>query len=240
MKKVTAFAAMALTALMMTGCASIKESWAKATEPPPPDTRDPMTKWVEDRSFAKEIAEKQAAGATITAEDVFIKPELEYRPLYQYAASVADLYAPVVNGVHHLTIQSDGRQIYVGVQNDIKNGAKAEEILASMPAEDKAAYTAYAKLVAETDIDAAEKYAGEISEKRLVMSAALVNLVKQAKGDLKGLKKMEKITAIGALMAANSDLSAELSSINDGLTLWQELLAKDKEAKAFMAEYPVE
>ncbi len=240
MKKMMMLAAALLGAVVLSGCASIKESWAKATEPPPPDTRDPMTKWVEDRSFAKEIAEKQAAGATITAEDVFIKPELEYLPLYQYAASVAELYAPVVNGVHHLAIQSDGRQIYVGVQNDIKNGAKAEEILASMPAEDKAAYTAYAKLVAETDIDAAEKYAGEISEKRLVMSAALVNLVKQAKDDLKGLKKMEKMAAISALMAANSALNAELSSINNGLTLWQELLAKDKEAKAFMAEYPVE
>ncbi len=240
MNKVTMFAAMALSALVMAGCASIKESWAKATEPPPPDTRDPMTKWVEDRSFAKVIAEKQAANIAITPEDVYVKPDFDYAPLHQFAAAAAVLYAPVVNGVQHLAVQSNGRQIYVAVQNDIKNGAKAEEILASMPAEDKAAYQEYAKLVAKTDQDAEEKYAAEISEKQLNMTLALVNLIKEAKKDLKGLKGMQKAAAIGQLMSAQSDISAELSSVSDGLALWRELLAKDKEAKAFMADYPVE
>lgn len=224
---------------MLTGCAAMKESWAKATAEPPPDTRDPMTRWVEDCSFAKVIEQKKAAGQTLSESDLRPEVKVNYAPLHSLADGAARLYLPVVLGVERLNTQMNGRQVYIGVQNDIAQGAKAESLFASMPAEDKAAYEAYAKLVAETDQQKEIDYASKIRNAQLEMTARVVLAVKEAKKDMKGLKKKEKWAVTAALLASSGSITDMLNSANEGIVLWQELLKKDQEAKAFMADYPI-
>ncbi len=231
-------ALVAVGCAILTGCTSIKESWAKATEPPPPDTRDPMTKWVEDRSFADVIAQKGASN--ITAEDVRLKLDVNYPALTAVAQSSSELYAAVVKGVEFLRVQGNGRQVYIGVQNDIKAGADAKKLLASMPEADRKAYEEYAKVVGDMDQEKQIALADQINSKQLEYYALVVNLVKQGRDDAKKLKKMEKYVFIAALTAASTDLLGQMGDISTGTTLWKELLEKDKEAKAFMADYPVD
>ncbi len=233
MNKVTMLASAALGALVLTGCASSKVA-------------NPVAEWQNARSCSETIAAKNTAATALTLDDVMYKSE-STNPVISggmntVAAVAAPLYLKVVTAVDQLAANQEGRLIYVGVQNDIANGAKAEEILAAMPAEDKAAYQAYEASITQVDQESVmNDVVKPLLETLAVESAKIAATVNAIKADpaIKALAGLDMIRAGKDITVDADAISGQFADATAGANLWMDLLAKDKEAKAFMADYPV-
>ncbi len=235
MNKMMVIASALVGIAMVTGCSSSKAD-------------NPIAEWQNDRAFASEIAAKNAEATTLTVTDVTYKSVLSEKmpvvaaPINAFAPIPAALYLKVVTGVDQMAAEQDGRLIYLGVQNDIKNGAKAEDIFASMPAEDKAAYTAYANAIAQVDQDniintVVNPMITTIAEEGTKVAAIVVTMREMP--EVKALVGIAAAITAKDIAADGAALSAQISDATKGANLWLDLLQKDKEAKAFMQEYPV-
>ncbi len=236
MKKCLMMAAVLLGLVVMTGCAGNKPE-------------NPVATWQADRIFAEEITAKNTTADKLTLADVTYKSELSETqpalaaPINAFATIPATLYLKVVRSVDEMAATQDGRLIYMGVQNDIAAGADAKEILASMPAEDKAAYTAYANMVAKADQesiinDIVLPMIEQITAEGAKVAALITSV--QENPALQALAGFELMKANAAIVADGKALGQQFSDATTGANLFLDLLKKDKEAKAFMQDYPVE
>lgn len=235
MKKKMKIAAVALAgALTVTGCASSQGG-------------NPVADWQADRSFSTEIADINACAKPLSVADVTYKSTLENpalaAPINVLATVAAGLYQPVVVGVDKMAAEQDGRLIYLGVQNDVKAGAKVADLVAQMTPEEKAAYDTYAASVKQTD---------QTSVMNTVVTPLLTQLATESAKVAATVAAVRENPAFQALaglelMAASKDLAADSNALTQqfadataGANLWMELLQKDREAKQFMQDYPVE
>ncbi len=235
MNKMMIIASALVGVTIATGCSSSKAN-------------NPIAEWQEDRIFASEIATKNANATALTVTDVTYKSVLSEKmpavaaPINAFAPVPAALYLTVVTGVDQIAAEQEGRLIYFGVQNDIKNGAKAEDIFAAMPAEDKAAYTAYANAIAQVNQEDTIKNVVTPMIATIAEEGAKVAVIVQqmrAMPEVAALVGLEAAMTAKDIAADGAALSAQISDATKGANLWLDLLQKDKEAKAFMAEYPV-
>lgn len=235
MKKSLSMATVALMgALAMTGCVSNKSG-------------NPVAEWQADRLFSAEIAEINAKAKPLSVADVTYKSTLENpalaAPINALATVAAGLYQPVVAGVDKMAAEQDGRLIYLGVQNDVKAGAKVADLVAQMTPEEKAAYDTYAASVKQTDQTSVmntvvtpllTQLATESAKVAATVAAVRENPAFKA---LAGLELMKQ----GKNLAADADaLTQQFADATAGANLWMELLQKDREAKQFMQDYPIE
>ena len=232
MKKMSLLAVLALAGLMMTGCAGNKAG-------------NPVAEWQENRIMAEQIAAKKNAPLTLT--DVTYKSTLSNAalaaPVNAFAVVPAGLYQQVVKGVDEMAAQQDGRLIYIGVQNDVANGAKYADLRAQMTAEEKAAYDAYAQAIAKADQDTImATVVTPLLNQIAAESVKVVALIDRVKNDpaFQALAGFELIKEGKNLAADGSALTKQFDDTLAGANLWMQLLQKDKEAKAFMKDYPIE
>lgn len=234
MKKALFGAMLALAGVMIVGCGGNK-------------AENPVAAWQADRSNAAEIAAANAAARPVTLDDVTYKSTIEQpalaAPVNALAVVPATIYLKVVTAVDQMAAAQDGRLIYMGVQNDIAAGAKWEELKAQMTPEELAAYTAYQKSIAQVNqqniIDTIvmpliAKLTEESAKVAVTVAAVKDNPAFQA------LAGFELIKATKNLATDGKALSAQFADATAGANLWLELLKKDKEAKEFMKNYPVE
>ena len=232
MKKMTYLAMLALAGLMVTGCASKQVA-------------NPVAEWQETRIMSAQIAAKK--GTPLTIADVTYQSTLSNAalaaPVNTFALVPAGLYQQVVKGVDEMAAQQDGRLIYIGVQNDIQNGAKYADLRAQMTAEEKAAYDAYAQAIAKADQDTImATVVTPLLNQIAAESVKVVALIDRVKNDpaFQALAGFELIKEGKNLAADGSALAKQFDDILAGANLWMQLLQKDKEAKAFMKDYPIE
>ncbi len=233
MNKMMTIASALVGAIVMTGCASTGGN--------------PITEWQSERSCAEVIAAKNAAGEAITLEDVLHKSDCDQQVIAAgmntLAVVSAPLYLQVVTAVDQLAASQEGRRIYIGIQQDIEAGAKAEEILAAMPPEDKAAYKAYEASISQVNQesvmnDVVKPLLETLAAETIKASDAIAVMTNDPA--LKTLAYLELARASKAIGTDSKAITQQLSDATVGAKLWLDLLAKDKEAKAFMADYPVE
>ena len=233
------FMAAALDAIamsgLMVGCAGSKSAG------------NPVAAWQADRYNATEIAAANAAARPVTVDDVIYKSKLEQAalaaPINAFATVPAALYVKVVTEVDQMAAAQDGRAIYIGVQNDIAAGAKWEELKGQMTPEDLKAYQAYEASIKQVDQDSIiNSVVMPMLAKLTEESAKVAVIMAQVKEDpaFKALVGFELIKAGKNIAADASALGGQFDDTIAGANLWLDLLKKDKEAKAFMQDYPVE
>lgn len=234
MKHVPFFAALALCGVMLVGCASNKGG-------------NPVADWQNDRFMAKEIKAVNDGQKALALADVTYKStmgsDVLAAPINALAPISAALYLQVVKGVDGMAAAQDGRLIYLGVQNDIAAGAKFADLRAQMTAEEKAAYDAYAKSIAKADQDHIISTVVMPLIQQVGVESAKVALVVASIKDSDAFKALAGFEALkeGKNLLADGDaLSKQFADTTAGANLWLDLLKKDKEAKAFMKDYPVE
>ena len=235
MKKMTYFAMLALAGLMVTGCASNQAT-------------NPVAEWQENRIMSTQIAAIAAnKDATLTITDVTYQSTLSNpvlaSPINLLATVSAGLYLQVVKGVDAMAVQQDGRQIYIGVQNDIQNGANRDELFKQMTPEEKSAYDAYAQAIAKVDQDSImETVVTPLLNQIATESVKVAVLLDQVKNNpvFQALAGFELMKESKNLAADGSALAKQFDDTLAGANLWMQLLQKDKEAKAFMKDYPIE
>lgn len=235
MKKSLGMATVALMgALTMTGCVSNKGG-------------NPVAEWQAERLFSAEIADINAKAKPLSVADVTYKSTLTDEalaaPINAVATVAAGLYQQVVTGVDKMAAEQDGRLIYLGVQNDVKAGAKVADLVAQMTSEEKAAYDTYAASVKQTD---------QTSVMNTVVTPLLTQLATESAkvaATVAAVRENPTFRALAGLelMAASKDLAADGNALTQqfddataGANLWMELLQKDREAKQFMQDYPIE
>lgn len=237
MKKEFMYAAIAAVAMsgLMVGCASNS------------DVENPVAAWQAERSNAAAIAAANEAARPLTLDDVVYKSTIENpalaAPINALATVPAALYLQVVTEVDQLAAAQDGRLIYMGVQNDIAAGAKWEDLKAQMTPEDLAAYTAYQKSISQVDQqNVIDTIVMPLIAKLTEESAKVAATIAAVKADpaFKALAGFELIKAGKNLAADGSALSGQFADATAGANLWLDLLKKDKAAKEFMQNYPVE
>lgn len=240
---VAALSAIAMSGLMV-GCASSK------------GPEDPVAAWQADRFKATEIAAANEAARPLKMDDVLYKSTLEQEalaaPINALAPVPAAFYLKVVKGVDKMAAEQDGRQIYIGVQNDLAAGAKWEDLKAAMmdPAtknkQGKTAYesyVAYQKSIAQVDQDKIlDTLLMPMLEQLAIESAKVAVVVNKIKEDpaFKVLAGLELMKAGKNLAADGKALGQQFADATAGASLLVDLLKKDKEAKAFGQNYPVE
>lgn len=227
MKKMMFVAALALAGLTMVGCAG------KA---------DPVAKWQGSRIMAEQIAAKQDVVLTLT--DVTYQSKLTNpvlaAPINTFAIVPAAAYLKVVTSVDELYAKDNGRRIYTGVMNEVKAGADLAEILAAMPAEDKAAFDEYASWVKKAD---QASVINTIVMPMINQIAAEAEKVADVLENVKSLPEFALLTGFdllsaGKALAADGDaLAQQFSDTLAGANLWLDLLKRDMEAKKFGDDY---
>ncbi|MGN0857420.1 MAG: hypothetical protein ACI4QJ_08460 [Candidatus Spyradenecus sp.] len=232
MKKMTYFAMLALAGLMVTGCASNQAT-------------NPVAEWQENRIMSTQIAAKKDAPLTITDvtyQSTLSNPALA-APINTFAIVPAGLYQQVVKGVDEMAAQQDGRLIYIGVQNDIQNGANYAELRTQMTPEEKSAYDAYAQAIAKVDQDSImTTVVTPLLNQIATESVKVAALIDRVRNDpvFQTLAGFELMKESKNLAADGSALAKQFDDTLAGANLWMQLLQKDKEAKAFMKDYPTE
>ena len=250
MKKALFGAMLALAGVMIVGCAGNKADGPGAA----------IMAWQAERYNAAEIAAANEAARPLTLEDVLYKstitqPELA-APINALATVPAALYLKVVTEVDQLAATQDGRLVYLGVQNDLANGAKWEDLVKTMketPVKDKDGnptgktdydcYVAYQKSIAQVDqqniIDTVvmpmiAKLTEESARVAVTVAAVKDNPVFQALAGFELMKAGKNLAEDG------KKLSGQFADATAGANHWLYLLNKDKEAKELMKDYPVE
>ncbi len=228
MKKMMFVAALALAGLTMVGCAGSKA--------------DPVAEWKESRIMAEQIAAKQDVVLTltdVTYQSTLTNPVLA-APINTFAIVPAAAYLKVVTSVDELYAKENGRRIYEGVMTNVKAGEDLAKILAGMPAEDKAAFDEYARWVKKADQDSV---INTIVMPMINQIGAEAEKVADVLKNVKSLPEFALLTGFdllsaGKALAADGDaLAQQFSDTLAGANLWLVLLKRDKEAKAFGAEY---
>lgn len=240
MKKAMVLTTLALAgAALMTGCVSSSGTRNEMV--------DKFNTWQEERVYADEIAAKEKAAQPLTIDDVLYKsgnPSIVMStPFNTLAAGSAALYLQVVNGVDRLAAQNEGRRIFVGVQNDVAAGSKLADILATMPAADKQAYTDYENAIkAEDQAKIMDTVVTPLLSTLATEAAKVAVVVSEVRStdEFKALAGIELVRTSGYIVADSKALSAQFSDATDGANIWLDLLKQDKAAKEFMANYTVE
>lgn len=197
---------------------------------------NPVADWQQERMAATQIAAKK--GTPLTLEDVLYKSTLKEEDLAAvvntFSAVSAGLYVQVVTGVDEMAVSQDGRQLYIGVQNDLAAGAKLEDLKAKMTPEEQAAYAAYEQMVAQEDqAKKIKTIVKPLIEQIKQEGEKLPKMVTQIKDDPKfrSLKGMQMVKESKHLFDDSRALSAQLGDAMTGATLWLQMLEKDYEAK---------
>lgn len=241
MKKALFGAMLALAGVMIVGCAGNKVD-------------DPVAAWQAERCNAAEIAAANEAARPLTLEDVTYKSTMEQpalaAPINALAVVPATIYLKVVTEVDQMAAAQNGRQVYIGVQNDLAAGAKWEDLKAAMMEvkyeNGKTAYddyVAYQKSIAQVDQqNIIDTVVMPMIAKLTEESAKVAVTVTAVKADpaFAALAGFELIKAGKNLATDGEALGAQFADATAGANLWLELLKKDKEAKEFMKNYPVE
>ena len=132
-----------LSGLLMTGCASSGEGG------------NPVTTWQNERAFSETISNAYKNNKAVTLNDVTYKSQIKSpalaAPVNALSATSAAIYLSVVRGVDKMSAQNEGRQIYIGIENDVKNGANRKELMAQMTPEQKKAYRDYETEIKRVD-----------------------------------------------------------------------------------------
>ncbi len=241
MKKALFGAMLALAGVMIVGCAGNK-------------VEDPVAAWQAERCNAAEIAAANEAARPLTLDDVTYKSTMEQpalaAPINALAVVPATIYLKVVTEVDQMAAAQNGRQVYIGVQNDLAAGAKWEDLKAAMMEvkyeNGKTAYddyVAYQKSIAQVDQqNIIDTVVMPMIAKLTEESAKVAVTVAAVKDDpaFAALAGFELIKAGKNLATDGEALGAQFADATAGANLWLELLKKDKEAKEFMKNYPVE
>ena len=241
MKKALFGAMLALAGVMIVGCAGNKVD-------------DPVAAWQAERCNAAEIAAANEAARPLTLDDVTYKSTMEQpalaAPINALAVVPATIYLKVVTEVDQMAASQNGRQVYIGVQNDLAAGAKWEDLKAAMMEvkyeNGKTAYddyVAYQKSIAQVDQqNIIDTVVMPMIAKLTEESAKVAVTVAAVKDDpaFAALAGFELIKAGKNLATDGEALGAQFADATAGANLWLELLKKDKEAKEFMKNYPVE
>lgn len=208
---------------------------------------NPVADWQKSRIFEDKIESAQAKAVPLTLDDVTYTSSLKNpvlaAPVNTFALIPAALYLQVVKGVDGLAATQDGRQIYIGVQNDVAAGAKIEALFAKMTPEQKKCYDAYCNYVKATDQESVIRDVIAPLIARLANEAVKVQaLVEQLQGspEFKALAGLEAMRAARDIASDASALSTQFSDATSGANLWLELLKKDAEAKKYMQDYSAE
>lgn len=221
--------------MLMAGCASSGESG------------NPVATWQSERSFSEAIDKAYKNNRAVTLEDVTYKSQIKSQalaaPINMLAASSGAIYLSVVRGVDGMSAQNEGRTIYIGIENDVKNGANRNDLMANMTPEEKKAYRDYAAAIKRADQEKTLQTVVIPLIKKIAQEGQKVAaLVQKLKNDPE-FKKLAGLAAIkaGKEIVADADaLSSQIADASKGAVLWQELLEQDKKAKKFMEDYPVE
>lgn len=222
-------------AMLMAGCASSGEDG------------NPVTTWQSERSFSEAIDKAYKNNRAVTLKDVTYKSQIKSQalaaPINMLAASSGAIYLSVVRGVDGMYAQNEGRTIYIGIENDVKNGANRNDLMANMTPGQKKAYRDYAAAIKRADQEKTLQTVVIPLIKKIAQEGQKVAaLVQKLKNDPE-FKKLAGLAAIkaGKEIVADADaLSSQIADASKGAVLWQELLEQDKKAKKFMEDYPVE
>lgn len=211
-KSVAMAVACAAAAIMVVGCVS-NDSGGGA-----PSGDDAFAKWTATRTDAsKAFASKCTVGSVATMINAVGAPlQLMQRQAYDKADQAFS--------------QANGRRIWFGVDNDVKGGAKREEVLAKLSAEDKAKYDAYQKYVVDQDFGERENLLKAMLPKLAQAGVEIGGLVVAAKKD-PDFAKLAGLAMAMQVKNVNKDvdeLKKILDDTNKATEFWKLIDNRDK------------
>ena len=196
-----------LSGLLMTGCASSGEGG------------NPVTTWQNERAFSETISNAYKNNKAVTLNDVTYKSQIKSpalaAPVNALSATSAAIYLSVVRGVDKMSAQNEGRQIYIGIENDVKNGANRKELMAQMTPEQKKAYRDYETEIKRVD---QEKTLQTVVLPLIQKIAQEAQKVADLAQNLKNAPEFRKLAGFAAIKAGKeivADADALASQISD-------------------------